>query len=201
MSAVPSDSELMWVFAEKPQTTFVAISRATVARVNEVALKHFFGGQMPLMTVPGDPEANPDNFEGSKQIAWEPLQMPVYVGMRVALTRNIDKAADYVNGMTAFVTGVYRSGVHVQTATGYRPMVYPWTDKEYGQSFFPMRPGYATTLLKIQGATLEHLTIYLDVANVEAAGYVALSRVRKDADWQFVGDPGVHHFTPATGWF
>ena len=38
-----------------------------------------------------------------------------------------------------------------------------------------------------------------DVPGVEAAGYVALSRVQHDRDWQFVGDPGVHHFTPATG--
>lgn len=56
---------------------------------------------------------------------------------------------------------------------------------------------YAHNLLKVQGATIDHLTIYLDVANIEAAGYVALSRVRMDAHWQYTGDPGVHHFTPA----
>ena len=53
----------------------------------------------------------------------------------------------------------------------------------------------------MQGATLKHLTIYLDVANIEAAGNVALSRVEHDKDWQYVGDPGSHHFTPASGWF
>ena len=53
---------------------------------------------------------------------------------------------------------------------------------------------------KMQGATLDHLTIWLDAWKVEAAGYVALSRVRHDRDWQFVGDPTVHHFTPAKGW-
>ena len=71
-------------------------------------------------------------------------------------------------------------------------MVYPWTD-EYRQTYLPLRLGYAVTLLRVQGATLPHMTIYLDVANVEAAGYVALSRVRKDAHWRFVGDPGPHH--------
>ena len=39
--------------------------------------------------------------------------------------------------------------------------------------YFPLCAGYANTLLKMQGATLEHLTIWLDKANVEAAGYVA----------------------------
>ena len=65
--------------------------------------------------------------------------------------------------------------------------------------FLPLRAGYACTLIKMQGATLKHLTIYLDIANIEAAGYVALSRVRHDKDWRFVGNPSVHHFTPARG--
>ncbi|CAJ1380532.1 unnamed protein product, partial [Effrenium voratum] len=33
--------------------------------------------------------------------------------------------------------------------------------------------------------------------NMPAAAYVALSRVEFDANWRFLGDPGVHHFTPA----
>ena len=75
-------------------------------------------------------------------------------------------------------------------------MVYPWTD-EFRQTYLPLRLGYAVTLHRVQGATLPHVTIYLDVANVEAAGYVALSRVRKDLHWRFVGDPTVFHFVPA----
>ena len=114
------------------------------------------------------------------------------------LTRNLNKDIDYVNGMECTVQGVYRSGIRVKSKTGYDIVVYPWTD-EWHTTYLPMRPAYANTLLKMQGATLDHLTIYLDVAGVEAAGYVALSRVRRDRDWQFVGDPGVHHFTPATG--
>ena len=47
------------------------------------------------------------------------------------------------------------------------------------------------------GATLPHITLWLDVKNMPAAAYVALSRVEFDANWRFVGDPGVHHFTPA----
>jgi hypothetical protein len=43
------------------------------------------------------------------------------------------------------------------------------------------------------------MTLWLDVANVEAAGYVALSRVQYDRDWRYVGDPSRHHFTPASG--
>ena len=148
---------------------------------------------------PGDPDANPDNFEGTTQVSWEPAAVPVFIGMTLMLTKNINKEIDFVNGMTATVEGLYNSGVRVRTRTGYEVMVFPWTDEEH-QVFFPMRLGYANTLMKMQGATLPHLTIWLDAPNVEAAGYVALSRVEYDAHWRFVGDPSVHHFTPATGY-
>ena len=43
----------------------------------------------------------------------------------------------------------------------------------------------------------QHITLWLDIPNMPAAAYVALSRVEYDANWRFVGDPWVHHFTPA----
>jgi len=128
-----------------------------------------------------------------------PLQLPIYVGARVTLTRNIDKARDFVNGMAATVLGMKKSSVVVQTKTGQVLTVFPYRDEEQGGvASLPLRLGYATTLQKIQGATLEHATIWLDVANIEAAGYVALSRVRRDADWRFLGHLTPHHFTPAS---
>ena len=65
------------------------------------------------------------------------------------------------------------------------------------ESFIPMRVGYASTLHKVQGATLPHITLWLDIANMPAAAYVALSRVQHDADWRFAKNHCVHQFTPA----
>ena len=113
---------------------------------------------------------------------------------------NLNKPGDFVNGMQATIVDVLQGGVLVRTKTNKMVMVYPWTDPETRVVFYPMRLGYACTLHKTQGATCDHITIWLDVANVEAAAYVALSRVRKDAHWRFIGDPSVHHFTPASGW-
>jgi len=199
MNAEPTDEELMWVFAETPKTTFVTISRHAAARVNELALRHFFANQAPVATVFGDPESNPSNFYGTRQVAWTPTTLSVFVGMRVMFTKNLNKNIDYVNGMEGIVEGFARSGLRVKTATGYHVVVYPWTD-EWKQTFLPVKLGYAHTLLKVQGKTLDHMTIYLDKPNVEAAGYVALSRVRHDKDWRYVGNPTEHHFTPATGY-
>ena len=178
--------------------SFVTISWAAAAWVNELALQQLFEGTVPITTVPGDPEANPENYRGSKQVDAQPATVPIFVGMRVLLTKNVNKEMDYVNGMGAVVLGVHATGVRLRTDTGYVIVVYPWTDEEH-HVFYPVRVGYASTLMKMQGATIEHMTLYLDIPNVEAAGYVALSRVQYDRAWRFVGDPTVHHFTPASG--
>ena len=117
-----------------------------------------------------------------------------------AAAKNLNKPGDYVNGMQGWIEDVMRGGILVKTKTGKQVMVHPWTDPDTKVVFFPMRLGYASTLHKTQGATLDDVTIWLDVANIEAAAYVALSRVREDAHWRFIGDPTVHHFTPASGW-
>ncbi len=75
-------------------------------------------------------------------------------------------------------------------------MVHLYTD-DYGVRAYPFRLGYASTLHKVQGATLGHITLWLDLPNMPAAGYVALSRVREDRNWRFIGNPSRHHFTPA----
>ena len=105
-----------------------------------------------------------------------------------------------MKGMAATVLGMKKSSVVVQTKTGQVLTVFPYRDEEAGgRACLPLRLGYATTLQKIQGATLDHATIWLDVANIAAAGYVALSRVRRDQDWRFLGHLTPHHFTPASG--
>ena len=198
MESAPPANEIKSVFAETPDTTFVTITRRGAAWVNQVALELFFEAQEPLARVPGDPEGNPENYRGTTQENNEPVDIPVYKGMRITFTKNVNKDVDYVNGMGAEVLGACRSGVRARTDTGHVVVLYPWTDEDK-VVYYPFRLGYAHTLLKVQGATLRNLTLWLDKANIEAAGYVALSRVEFDRNWRYVGDPTVHHFTPAGG--
>ena len=44
---------------------------------------------------------------------------------------------------------------------------------------------------------MKHITVWLDVPNMPAAAYVALSSVEFDIKWRYVGKPGIHYFTPA----
>ena len=197
MAAEPTLNDVWHILQETPNTMFLTISRRACAQINALAQESLFSERVPLAVMPLDPESNMDNYRGSKQIAEDPLEAPIYEGARVVLTKNLNKEIGFVNGMGATVLGLDRGNIIVRTDQGRRIAVHPWTHPDTLRVHFPARLGYASTLHKVQGATLPHITLWLDVANMPAAAYVALSRVEFDANWQFVGDPGVHHFTPA----
>jgi ATP-dependent exoDNAse (exonuclease V) alpha subunit len=122
--------------------------------------------------------------------------------MRVFLTRNVNKAVDFVNGMAATVQGYDADtrSLRVLTKTGRHVAVWPWTDSDLGGiTYYPVRPGYASTVPKMQGAELAHVTVYLDAANVPAAAYTAMSRVSRGTDYLIGGWVTPNHFTPAQG--
>ena len=90
--------------------------------------------------------------------------------------------------------------IRVRTDTKKRIMVYRWTDP--GRKFpphYPIRQGYCSTIMKFQGATLKHATIYLDCPKIKGAAYTALSRVARRKDYLLGGFLKPHHFTPADG--
>ena len=112
------------------------------------------------------------------------------------MAKNLHTFRGFANGMGAQVLGMDSDNVVVRTDQGRRFSVYPWT-AETRVVHFPFRMGYASTLHKVQGATLPHITVWFDVKNMPASAYAALSRVEHDKDWRFVGNPTVHHYTPA----
>lgn len=128
--------------------------------------------------------------------------MKLYRGMRLHITRNVNKDADFVNGMEATVISYDSLSrcVHVLTKTGRNLAVYPMTEyvERCGRvTSYPIRPGYASTIHKLQGAELEHITVWLDVKKAKAAGYVAISRVQRDGDYLLGGVLTRKHFRPA----
>ena len=64
--------------------------------------------------------------------------------------------------------------------------------------YYPIRLGYASTIHKVQGNEFEHITIYLDVPYMPAAGYTALSRVATSGQYLIGGTVKRRHFVPAT---
>ena len=115
---------------------------------------------------------------------------------------NLDKERGFVNGRTVTVLATKRKGILVEMSNKQTLMVYPAHDfsptgTATGPAYYPVRLGYSTTLHKIQGATLPHITIWLDCPYVRAAAYVALSRVQYDDNWRFIGQVETKHFLPA----
>ena len=115
----PTENEIGKVFEEHPETTFVTVSRAKSAWVNDVAQRYFFYGDFLLGIVEADPEFNPWNFDGNAQRRWDPMQLKIYRGMRVGFTANIRPEVDFVNGIEGFVESMDHTGVLVKTTTGH----------------------------------------------------------------------------------
>ena len=198
MNEVPSLDDVRHILEETPNTMFLTIARKGAAYLNDLAVQVLFPWPdvHPLAVLPADPESNIENFYKGKMFAEVPLEVPIYKGAYLILTKNLNKAIGFVNGMGATVLGMDKQNVVVRTDQGKVLAVHPWTS-ENKVAHYPLRLGYASTLHKVQGATLSHVTVWLDVPNFPAAAYVAISRVEYDANWRYVGNPYIHHFTPA----
>ena len=192
-----------------PTTTIITCMRRGAALVNFLALEVLFErpGQPRLGRVAADYESNPLNFNEAtgklrEDVLPEPLPLVLYEGLRVRLTRNMDKSHDFVNGMLATVLSFdgLKAAIVVETETSEVLCIYPVTDDSHPKgrvTYYPIRPGYADTVHKFQGAELPHVTFWPDRAGCPAAGYVALSRVRKDSDYVLGGCVTADHFLPA----
>ena len=191
----------------KNKTTIVTCTKKAAGEVNELCVKVLFEHRHKAVIgrLPFDFESNPKNYNKGKLVEGKPprpMQTNVYEGLRIFLTRNLNKREDYVNGMAATVEEYDEESkcLRVMTATNRRLAIYPVTDDvpKCGRvTHYPARLGYASTVNKVQGATLDHVTLYLDRPGAKAAGYVALSRVRRDRDYLIGGGVTPRHFTPA----
>lgn len=120
--------------------------------------------------------------------------------MSLYLTRDVRKDVDYVNGMQAIVEhyDVGTGGLRVVTKTGHRVVVTPWTDRDLGNvTYYPIRSGYASTVMKFQGAELEHATLYMGCPGIKGGAYTAASRVRSGRNFLIGGPIAAEYVTPA----
>ena len=92
-----------------------------------------------------------------------PLRILARPGIKVRLTRNFDKQRGFVNGATGTVcesldgNAVFTVKLH---GTGNLVLVYPM--EEDGSIFLPCCYGYATTIRRAQGASLDQGCIWFN---------------------------------------
>ena len=110
-------------------------------------------------------------------------QLVAIPGMRIRLTRNVDKERGFVNGALAHIEHVLAPDVFIaKTPAGVHILVHRVAYRDAGRrSFMPFCYGYAMTMRRAQGSTLEFVGLFFDHKYPADRGYayVGNSRVRK----------------------
>ena len=203
----PTVADVRALFEKFPYTTVLAISRDAVKEFNDLAVQAFHTDEEYLGTVRGDVESDPANYDENKELKphrrLRPMELDLYKGMTVVVTRNIEKPY-FVNGTICTVEGYdgVNGGIRLITQDGRRLVSWLKSDPGLGNiAYHALRPGYCSTIIKYQGAELRHVTLWLDIAGVPGAAYTGLSRVKAAEDYAIGGWVTPDHFTPAcVGW-
>ena len=91
------------------------------------------------------------------------------------ITQNHDKTWNIVNGQMAVVERCHNATVILKLPGNKLVATYHVTSECY-----PFHIGYANTMCKAQGQTIEKAILWFDVDNIPpGTAYVALSRVRR----------------------
>lgn len=203
----PTSLDVKTVLVVHPDTTFITCTRRGAAVINQHAVQILFEEKDigPLTDIPADYEDNAENFNDQSKLRQDQAPIPnriqVYRGLRVVLTKNLDKQNHFVNGMSCRVISYDpdSKAIIVAMQTKQKLAIYPYTDKNVPVKpivYYPLRLGYAGTVYKFQGAELPHVTVWLDREGVRAAAYVAISRVRRDEDYLLGGIVTERHLVP-----
>ena len=90
------------------------------------------------------------------------------------------KEIGFVNGMEAAVLGMNKNNVVVRTKQNRILAVHPWTS-ENQVVHYPLHLGYASTVHKVQGATLPHVTRRTKLYNFDSAACHVLNPYGRSA--------------------
>ena len=202
----PTLTELKDLLAKHPDTTILTCTKKKERWINELAVQALFGNRKPIVTIKGDIEQNPENYDDTGKLREDrrpkPAQIPIFKGMKLCITQNVRKQDGYVNGMCCEVEQFDENGnggvLRVKLENGERLPITMWTDMhKTNVRYFPVRMGYGSTIHKAQGGEYKHVTVWLDVRFMPAAAYTALSRVARMEDLLLGGELAKEHFVPA----
>lgn len=186
-----TDSQLLSVIRAHASSTFVTVSRNAVTRINTLILNNLFPENTLLGNIQMDNDQPPTN---------------IFKGMRVAITQNRDKRNGVVNGQPAIVTMVQGKTIVLQLPNRKKVSVYPVSapattlgddgiELDTTNTCYPFVPGYAMTICKSQGQTLDNLVVWFDTPLLgPGAAYVALSRVKTLDSIKFLTPLQISHF-------
>ena len=110
------------------------------------------------------------------------------VGARVVVTKNLDIEHGWINGTLGIVTNIHPNSITVENLRTKRKTAitkmklslgFPGTQVQFYRQQFPLILGWALTVHKVQGMTLDKAYIQLNKSFFASGqAYVALSRVK-----------------------
>lgn len=108
------------------------------------------------------------------------------IGAQVMLIINLDKSQQLVNGSRGIIEGFNTKNLPiVKFINGVKEVIdyHTWEIEQYNKIVgkfiqIPLKLGYATTIHKSQGSTLDFVEINLNNVFELSQGYVGLSRVK-----------------------
>ena len=143
---------------EAPNTLFLCISRAAERFISTACVEHCFGG-CDHFAILGDDQSH----------------MLLYIGLPVIITINRCKRTKYVNGAAGTVSFHHGDVVFIKSKDVIIP-VFPVYSNNI--KYYPLRYAYVSTVHKIKGQTLEHVTLVFVMKLITyGMGYIAASRV------------------------
>ena len=162
--------------SEKRKFTFLTVTNKGAASLNKARVSLQF------------PQA--ERLAATHSVPVDPAQctqpLVFLKGMQVRLTKNLDKDRGFVNGALGTIVMVLnRQTFVVETEEGVHLLVHAVCDN--GKPFVPAVYGYAMTIRRGQGTTLELAGLHFDRRRADRGyAYVGASRVRRKKD--------VYHF-------
>ena len=183
---MPTAATLRAFHEMHPDGISLAVTKESVSQLNSLAVE----GLMLQEDFLG--HARVDDKGTTKLI-------PLYRSCRVLVTYNVNKAEGVVNGAFGVLLFFNGAFAEVRLDSGVIAILPKIAYERADGSFytaFPLDIGYAVTLAKMQGQTLERAAAILPDASVPAGGYVAITRLRKVDNLFWYGKPTRNFFCP-----
>lgn len=182
---------------------FLTVTNKAAQRFNLLRLQEEFdAGRLKYEFGNGPSGASLDEMLESSEWDGDPKahsgKMIFAKGMRIRLTRNLDKDRGFVNGAIGTIVHMLSPCTFVlKTDRGVMLVVHPVAQD--GKVFMPCSYGYAMTIRRAQGSTLGLVAICFDQPHYpaeKAYAYVAASRVRFAVDLFYFGKVRTSDWTP-----
>lgn len=190
LSVEISEQALLHAWAVLPQAVVLSATIATAELANAVGLQGCMGDSLGTVKVWAGPDKDILRVVGVKR------------GCKLHITNNLDIDGGLFNGARAVLKDRLVAGLLLELADGCQRVLFRRSSRvnaHFGRTVmhaYDITLGYAQTVHKAQGLTLESVILCLEPWSVPGWGYTALSRIRALQSLAILGSVNQATFQP-----